>query len=114
VRLEAVVNPQVSNALVHFTVFDVDDPWTNAAPIDADPNAADNHAEVSLTIAAAMTDVSGLATNIFTVSKKPGNNYRVLASCDLLSATAAQALNDETRQNQRLHRVDGPHQAASA
>ncbi len=91
VGLEAQVEPPLTNVTVHFTSFDVDDPWTNSGPIDTDffmLGDEDNRGSVNgkrageLTFASANTDTSGRATNILTVTMQPGDNFRVVASCD--------------------------------
>jgi hypothetical protein len=81
VRVKATLSPAISNVTVNFRPIDVDDPWTNAAPIDAEP-AADNHSDVALTTFTATTDANGVASNVFLLSAQPGNNYRIVASCD--------------------------------
>lgn len=82
VRVKATLSVAISNVTVHFMPFDVDDPWTNAAPIDADPNATDNRSDVALSKFTAVTDADGVASNLFAVSPQPGNNYRIVASCE--------------------------------
>ena len=85
VLLRAVVTPAVSNLTVYFTSFDVRDP-TQVMPLTGGSATAVDNAGVpqagSLSFASALTDANGVATNLFTVTMQPGDNFRVVASCD--------------------------------
>ena len=81
VRVKATVTPAVSGVTLYFQSFDVDDPSTNGAPVDANgTNGGDNRGtpkQGTLATTSAVTDGSGIATNDFTVTMQPGDNFRV-------------------------------------
>ncbi|MEK6677070.1 MAG: hypothetical protein AABZ47_15630 [Planctomycetota bacterium] len=98
VKLVASVTPPVEDVIVHFRIFDVDDPFDglhlpcipgNSPPgcireleaIDDDLTGPDNrpNPETPMTDAA-ITDANGRAEVFLTVSMQPGNNYRAGAS----------------------------------
>jgi hypothetical protein len=84
VRIRATVTPAVafSNG-VYFRVFDVDDPYTNAPPIDNEANSADNRGALNQVSGAPFsTDTNGMAEAIFTLSMNPGDNFRAVAVTD--------------------------------
>jgi hypothetical protein len=88
VLVSATVTPPLSNIVVYFTAFDADDPTTNAAPVDNEAVLQDNRGSVGglreglLAVASALTGTNGVATNLFTVTMQPGDNFRVVAHCD--------------------------------
>jgi hypothetical protein len=81
VRIRAIVTPAVafSNG-VYFRVFDVDDPYTNAPPIDNEQTGPDNRGALNQVSGAPFsTDTNGMAEAVFTLSMNPGDNFRVVA-----------------------------------
>ncbi len=92
VRIKATISPVVENVEVHFKSFDLDDPSSNALPLDDETLAEDNRGEVNgnkegvldeggNTITA-VTDSNGVASVVLTVTKQPGDNFAVVASKD--------------------------------
>lgn len=89
VRVKATITPAMANVKVFFRVFDLDDPSTDA---DIDSNGAtgdDNRADGTatpnagkLSAVSATTNASGEATVDLTVSRQPGNNFAVSATCN--------------------------------
>ena len=76
-----------SGQTVFFKSFDVDEPGTDALPIDTNGTAAggDNRGEPkmgTLNVAQATTDSNGVATIEFTTTMQPGDNFMVAASRD--------------------------------
>jgi len=68
--------------VVYFKSFDVDDPSSNAPPIDNEGQTQDNRGtppEGNLNPGFAVTNAQGEATVDFTVTMKPGDNFRVAA-----------------------------------
>lgn len=122
VRVKATIQPALSGISIYFTSFDVDDPSSSEAPVDAEgvdeycggaPTDIDNrgapwggHLEggteplcTGNSKASATTDANGTASRLFTVSKQPGDNYRVVANpLNNFGAGyhAVQAVNDGT------------------
>ncbi len=99
VRVVATVNPPTNGIPIYFRVLDVDDPSTNASPVDAndttvgvgaggdnrsDGTGTPNGGALSASSALSFYSGSGIATAsvVLTVSRQPGNNFRVAASCD--------------------------------
>jgi hypothetical protein len=76
------------NRTVFFRAFDVDDPSTDAAPVDANGSAGNDNRGVpatsfgGLSAVSAQTDSNGVATVEFTTTMQPGDNFRVAASAD--------------------------------
>lgn len=99
VRVRATVNPAHAGIKVFFRAFDMDDPTTDAAPVDTTGAAGGDNIGVphqgSLNHAFALTNATGEATAILTVSRHPGDNYKVAASCTpgYLGGVTANALN---------------------
>jgi hypothetical protein len=83
VKARATITPAIAGQTVYFKVFDVDDPWTDASPIDSNgADGTDNRGSAgSLSAGTATTDASGIAEVEFTVSLQPGDNFRVGACC---------------------------------
>jgi hypothetical protein len=86
VRVQAITIPQAAGLPVSFRSFDVDDPFSDDRPVDSNgPEGDDNRGEPvlgSLNASVAETDASGVAETVFTVSMKPGDNFKVAAACD--------------------------------
>jgi PKD repeat protein len=76
------------NKTVYFKAFDVDDPSTDAAPVDTNGNAgSDNKGTPAnsfggLSALSTQTDSNGVASVEFTTSMQPGDNFRIVASAD--------------------------------
>ena len=80
VAIKAQISPAIPGMVVRLKVFDVDDPSGNSA---VDPNGIDgndNRGSASTLAASLATDSTGLATLFYTVSTRPGDNYRVAAT----------------------------------
>lgn len=85
VRVQAFTNPPESGLPVTFRSFDVDDPSSDDGPVDPKGHLGDDNRGEPGTLSAVgavMTDASGLAENVFTVSMQPGDNFKVAAACD--------------------------------
>ena len=99
VLVRATVTPAVSNVMVYFTSFDVRDP-TQVMPLtNLTARTVDNPYVPqygTLTPGSALTDASGVASNYFTVTMQPGDNFRVVASCDPNFASQYQADTNST------------------
>ena len=82
VRVRAHITPAIENIYIYFSWWDVDDPYTDALPIDTTGSAGgDNKGEgASLLTDHAVTDGSGNARVTFTVTMQPGDNFRIAAS----------------------------------
>lgn len=82
IKVRATVTPPTPGVMVFFKLFDVDDPTTDAAPVDGngamggDNRNAYPHA-VALTAASGMTDAAGVVETFLDTSLSPGDNYRV-------------------------------------
>jgi hypothetical protein len=85
VRVKAITSDPRAGVPVYFATFDVDDPSSDARPVDANGAAGnDNRDEPrigALSATTALTDASGIAETILTVTMQPGDNFRVAASC---------------------------------
>ena len=69
---------------VYFKVFDVDDPTSDAGPIDANGPAGNDNRGVPQTLpVSVLADDSGHARATLHASAHPGDNYRVAAGCDI-------------------------------
>jgi hypothetical protein len=73
---------------VFFRAFDVDEPGTDALPIDTNGSAfgGDNRGDPKegvLNLSEAFTDSNGVATVEFTTTMQPGDNFMVAAGTDL-------------------------------
>ncbi len=99
VRVKATVTPAVAGITVYFKSFDVDDPSSNDPLLDANAAAGDdnraNPKVGQLSAASAVTDASGVATVEFTSIGQPGDNYKVIATCnsDYLAGLTVDSLN---------------------
>jgi hypothetical protein len=85
VKVEATTT--MPNGMVYFKSFDVDDPSTDAAPVDmTGPNGGDNRGTPkpgTLSADSATADASGTAVVTFAVTQHPGDNFRIAASCEM-------------------------------
>ena len=78
------VAPAESGVEVRFVVFDVDDPWADAAPIDDEAATMDNRGYPrlgTLSASSATTNADGIAEVTFVSTMQPGDNFRVAAAC---------------------------------
>ena len=86
VLVQAITIPQAAGLPVNFRSFDVDDPFSDDRPVDSNgPQGDDNRGEPmlgSFNASVAETDAFGIAETVFTVSMKPGDNFKVAAACD--------------------------------
>lgn len=86
VRVRATLSSPSPNVPIFFRSFDVDDPSSNAGPVDANgANGNDNRGMPqagTLSAASAQTDASGAAQVELTVTMQPGDNFRVAAACN--------------------------------
>jgi hypothetical protein len=98
----ATLNPAVSNATIYFKAIDVDDPSTNMAPVDSESDSQDNHGSVNgkkegeLAMMSVLTAANGKATNTFTATPQPGDNFRLVCSCEQTFANGFQAVQNVT------------------
>ncbi len=81
VQVKARMNPPLANRAIHFIAFDVDDPSADAAPVDGEQGPDNRGAPQAGTLAtdSAATDANGYAAVTFSVTKNPGDNFRVVA-----------------------------------
>jgi hypothetical protein len=94
----------VGGVTVYVKSFDVDDPSTDAGPVDPNGSGGDDNKGMpiagTLTASALTTDSSGVATGEFTTTMQPGDNFVVAASTklDYLNGISVNAtgLNDST------------------
>ena len=82
VYLEATITPPLPNKDVYFSWWDVDDPSTDYWPIDENGSAGgDNFGTgAGLSAISDTTDSYGKVQVTFTVTMRPGDNYRIAAS----------------------------------
>lgn len=77
-----------ANKTVYFKAFDVDDPSSDATPVDANGSAGNDNRGVpansfgGLSATSAQTDSNGVATVEFMTTMQPGDNFRIAASAD--------------------------------
>jgi hypothetical protein len=96
VLVRATVTPAFSNVVVYFTSFDVRDPThvmplTNITTRGVDNVRRPQYGSLTPSTHFALTDASGAASNYFRVTMQPGDNFRVVASCDPNFASQYQA-----------------------
>jgi hypothetical protein len=83
VTVKALATEPKAGLAIYFKSFDVDDPSSDAKPIDGNGNAGNDNMGVAPDLNnAAYTDLTGAAEQTFMVSSRPGDNYRVAASCN--------------------------------
>lgn len=96
------------NVPVYFRAFDIDDPSTDAAPVDPNGSAGvDNRGTPqagTLSAASVQTDANGVAQVDFTVSMQPGDNFVIAASRDqaYLNALVIDGINLRDSNNVQL------------
>jgi len=88
VKVRATIGPAISGRTIYFKVFDINDPYSDSSPIDSNgSDGGDNRGgSGSLSATSATTDANGKAEVELTVTMQPGDNFRVGAHCDTLSA----------------------------
>jgi hypothetical protein len=83
VTVRATATP---GATIIFKAFDVDDPSTDAAPVDPNGTSGNDNRGTpqsgTLSSSAAQADASGFAQVDLTVTMHPGDNFRVAGACD--------------------------------
>ena len=93
IRVRAtLIYPVAASNAVLFRAFDVDDPYTNAPPVDDENKSADNIGTLTqLPNAGVSSDANGIAETTLTLSMQPGDNFRVVAatSADYFNGLAA-------------------------
>jgi len=89
VYIKARVFPPKAGVLVHFRVFDIDDPSSLIGPIDSNDEeymwgvrGDDNHGALESLQSPVCTGDNGIATAQFQVSYNPGDNYKAMAHTD--------------------------------
>ena len=101
VYIKATITPAVANGRVYFSVWDVDDPSSSTSPIDTNDIlgvgfGGDNRGSSSLASPSyADTNASGEAMIIFTVSLRPGDNYKATAATSLTRLNEMTAIKAE-------------------
>jgi hypothetical protein len=82
-RITTTLGPNVP---VYFRAFDVDDPSTDASPVDANAGAGNDNRGApqygTLSAGSALTDANGIAQVEFTVTMQPGDNFLIASSND--------------------------------
>ena len=88
VKVQAQLSYPRSGVTILFQVFDVDDPSSDDPIIDKfGPKGNDNRGGFGLFNTEAVTDADGKASVILRVSTRPGDNYRVVATCKVKPET---------------------------
>ncbi len=84
VRVKATVDPPQEGCTVSFKSFDIDDPSSNTTPVDPNGSAGNDNRGTpkigALSAPSAQTDTTGVAIADFTVTKQPGDNFKVVAT----------------------------------
>ncbi|HEY9403355.1 MAG TPA: hypothetical protein VIQ24_11880 [Pyrinomonadaceae bacterium] len=96
IRIRATLSSPVAGFTVFFRSFDLDDPSTDASPVDPNSSNGDDNrgtpargvlSQINTTgtsnILSAQTDANGVAEGDFTVTMQPGDNFMVAASHDV-------------------------------
>lgn len=89
VRIKATVTPATQGVKIYFKSYDMDDPYTDAFPLDPTSSGGndnkglvDGKKEGKLSAGSATTNSAGVATVELTVTKNPGDNFAVVAAKD--------------------------------
>jgi hypothetical protein len=84
VRVRAQLSEPFPGIRVRFRLFDMDDPTTNDPELDPNGSAGDDNRGLGagLSSVTALTDSSGQASVVLSVSGQPGDNFRVAASAE--------------------------------
>jgi hypothetical protein len=81
-KIKATLELSSQDVRVDFRFADIDDPSSDASPVDANGSAGvDNRGAASLSALQAQTDQDGVATVEVRLPMQPGDNVRLLASC---------------------------------
>lgn len=96
IRVRATLSSPVAGFTVFFRSFDLDDPSTDATPVDPNSSNGDDNrgtpsrgvlSQINTTgtsnILSAQTDANGVAEGDFTLTMQPGDNFMVAASHDV-------------------------------
>lgn len=96
IRIRATLSSPVAGFTVFFRSFDLDDPSSDASPVDPNSSNGDDNrgtpargvlSQINTTgtsnILSAQTDANGVAEGDFTVTMQPGDNFMVAASHDV-------------------------------
>ena len=88
VRVRAQLSEPIAGVRVRFRWFDVDDWMTNDPAVDPNGSAGDDNrgSGASLSSTTAVTDEDGKASVVLSVSRQPGDNFRVAASAEAPSS----------------------------
>ena len=81
VMVRASVEPPIAGVPVYFRAFDIDDPSANEAPVDDESQAQDNRGTPKTGSPErynSVTDAEGEVEYEFTVTKQPGDNFKVV------------------------------------
>jgi hypothetical protein len=130
VYVRATITPAVAGVTVFFRSIDVDDPSANASPVDEDTNTtAPNYAKDNRGIddkdglfivfgnavgneTSVETTASGQALATFQMTMKPGDNFRVVATCldqnasnPTIDLTGVQAIQNDGNMSTGMARV---------
>jgi hypothetical protein len=88
VRVRAQLSEPIAGVRVRFRWFDADDPTSNNPPIDPNGLAGDDNRGMGayLSSTTAFTDEDGEVSVVLSVSRQPGDNFRVVASAEAPSS----------------------------
>lgn len=121
VHARAILSSEIATIPVYFQSYDVDDPSSNAGPVDGnDINGAqagdDNRGLPKagiLSAASATTDATGATQVALTVTMQPGDNFKVAATCNssyfagvVVNGTDLKDGSGNTLPTQRVHVTD--------
>lgn len=86
VRIRATLSSPIAGVPVFFRSFDLDDPSTDASPVDANGAAGDDNRGTpqvgTLNGTIVQTDANGEAVVELTVTMQPGDNFRIAGACN--------------------------------
>lgn len=78
----AHMEPELPGVYFGFRAYDVDDPSSDATPVDDNGTAGnDNRQPVDMGVESVLKPASAYITNVRTISKQPGDNYKFVARC---------------------------------
>ncbi|MDD3544385.1 MAG: hypothetical protein PHG96_03380 [Kiritimatiellae bacterium] len=110
VEAKATITPAIGGKTIYFKIFDVDDPSSSFVIDTNGDNGVDNFQEndPSTVIRNAVTDANGEAVIEFSVTRYPGNNYRVIAGRnydDVNNVDQTQVENDSVPSNIAISQI---------
>jgi hypothetical protein len=108
VKVKATITPAVEKVEVCFRSIDVDDPSSNDDDLDDEKQTQDNHGtpkdgkftDGATNQASKKTNASGEAEVEFQVTRQPGDNFRVVATCvskEALAGDKVKARRDDSQ-----------------